>query len=156
MRCLFLATFLLILSSCSTNSTEPPTVPPIASFTPITITPVLIGKGSFSTYENIAQQNIVINNATNWNNLLSPIGQFTLQNNFITTTVDFNNYQVIAVVDRAYGSPGKIITITDITETGTNIVVSVKITGELSFIQTAAQPFHIVHIPKSAKPVIFQ
>ncbi len=156
LRCFFLATILLTLSSCSTNSTEPSTVPPAASFTPITIAPVLIGKGSLFTTENIVQQNTVINNATNWNNFISPIGQFILQNYFTTTSVDFNNYQIIAVVDRAYGSPGKIITIADITETGTNIVVSVRISGDFLFTTSASQPFHIVQIPKSPKPVIFQ
>ena len=156
LRYLFLALFLLTISSCSTNSTEPSTVPPTASFTPITITPVLIGKGSLFTTENIVQQNTVINNATNWNNFISPIGQFILQNNFTTTVVNFNNYQLILVVDRGYEYLGKIITITDVTETGTNIVVSVKISGDFLFTPSASQPFHIVQIPKSPKPVIFQ
>ena len=142
---IFISFFMLL--SCS-NSDD--------SFTPQNITPILIGKGSLMGSEGINPQNLVINNQQDWNNIINLIDQFRLNNFTETTNVDFNTYQLIAVFDEVYGSPTYQINISSIVENLNNITVTVEKIYKPSIASVMTQEFHIVKIPKSSKPVIFQ
>ena len=106
--------------------------------------------------ENIPQQNIVISNSANWNIILNSIDSFRLAQFSETTNVDFVNFQLIAVFDKVYPSPTYEFKIVNVVENSTNIVVTVQKTLQQSSVTVIDQKFHIVKIPKSPKPVVFQ
>jgi hypothetical protein len=153
---LVLLAFLTI--SCSNSDNE-------TIFTSQTITPVLIAKQDLSGSEGIPQQNIVIQDNANWNNLknqidslyiASGLGNYYTNNVFTETTIDFNNFQIIAVFDQIYGNGGQSIDITNVVENANNIVVTVQHILPGNVTTVISQPYHIIKIPKSTKPVIFQ
>lgn len=148
-KTLILSLVLFLTISCN-NSVEE------NSFTSQTITPTLIGKGSLMGSENILPQNVVYYNISGWNTILNSIDQFRLAQFTETTNVDFNNFQLIAVFDNVYPSPTYDVSITNITENENNIVVTVTKTLNPSDATIVDQKFHIVKIPKSTKPVVFQ
>ena len=140
---------ILLLISCS-SSTE------TENFNTQPITPILIAKSQLMGSENIAPQNVVYYNSTDWNNTINVIDQFRLANFTETNNVDFNTYQLIAVFDEVYGSPTYKINISSIVENLNNITVTVEKIYQPSIASVMTQEFHIVKIPKSSKPVIFQ
>lgn len=148
-KTLILSLVLFLTISCN-NSVEE------NSFTSQTITPTLIGKGSLMGSENILPQNVVYYNISGWNTILNSIDQFRLAQFTETTNVDFNNFQLIAVFDNVYPSPTYDVSITNITENENSIVVTVTKTLNPSDATIVDQKFHIVKIPKSTKPVVFQ
>ena len=125
------------------------------SFTPRDITPVLIGKGNLRQPGEIPLQQITINNNDSWNTILNSVDEYSLEE-FTETTINFNESQIIAVFDSVYGDRGHSITITSITENRSNIVVTIQKSYTPAFLIEERQPFHIVKIPKSNKPVVFQ
>jgi hypothetical protein len=147
MKTLILSLVLFLSLSCNNDD---------SSFAPQTITPVLISKGSLSGSENILPQNVVYYNITSWNTILNSIDQFRLAQFTETTNVDFNNFQLIAVFDNVYPVPTYDVSISNITENENNIVVTVSKTLNPSDATIVDQRFHIVKIPKSTKPVVFQ
>ncbi|WP_297868401.1 protease complex subunit PrcB family protein [uncultured Flavobacterium sp.] len=160
MKNLFLLLVSCIIVSC--NNDEPETTPP---FVPVTINPTLISKRNVgvSSSVGISEQKTIYNESTNWNLLLNqidsyylPLGEDYLAQHFIETNVDFTNFTVIAVFDQVYGGGGHSIDITNITEYESNIVVTVEnlLTGNGSSVVT--QPYHIVKIPKTTKPIVFE
>jgi hypothetical protein len=159
MKTLILSIILFATMGCSRTESENQ-----VSTTPQTITPTLIAKQDLSGSEGIPQQNIVFYDTTNWNNLKNQIdaryismglGNYITNNLFTETTIDFNNYQIIAVFDSVYGNGGHSIDIVNVLENKTNIVVTVQklLTGNVT--ATISQPYHIIKIPRSTKPVIF-
>jgi hypothetical protein len=81
------------------------------------------------------QQNIIINNNSDWVNLKNQIdsqfiaiglGNYHTKNNFEETTIDFTNFTVIAIFDQVYRNGGHSIDITNITEYETNVIVTVE------------------------------
>lgn len=149
MKTLILSAVLFLTLSCSNNDAN-------ITASSQTIIPVLIGKGSLMGSENIPQQNIVISNTANWNLILNSIDAFRLAQFAETTNVDFANFQLIAVFDKVYPSPTYEFNIVSIVENSTNIVVTVQKTLKQSIATIVDQKFHIVKIPKSTKPVVFQ
>lgn len=149
MKTFILSLVLFTIISCSKNDA-------VASFTPQTITPILIGKGNLSGSENISQQNIAIYNSTEWNIILNSLEQGTTSEFSETTGLDFNNYQLIALFDNLYPSPKFDIIITSITENVDNIIVNYQKIPLPIISSVYSQSFYIVKIPKSTKPVVFQ
>jgi hypothetical protein len=166
MKNLFLILVSIIMVSCNNNDEPiPQPIPTPVPFVPVTITSSLVGKNRLNGSEGVNQQENVINNETVWNNLKNQIdsqyiaigeGNYYTQNNFAETTINFNNFTVIAVFDQVYGTGGHSIDITNITEYEDNIVVTVENlqTGNASTV--ISQPFHIVKIPKATKPIVFE
>lgn len=72
-----------------------------------------------------------------------------MTNDFTDTNIDFNKYQIIAVFDQIYENGGYSIDIT-------NVIVKVEnlLTGGINSIFN--QPFHIIKISKSGKPILFE
>ncbi len=151
MKTLILSIVLFLSYSCNNNNEE-------NIFTPQTITPVLIGKGELNIpFNNInVQQNIVINNQIDWNDFITILGNSGNPSSILSETIiDFNNFEVIAIFDNVKPTGGNSIDITNIIENIDNISITIqRLQNGDTTIPT--QPFHIVKIPKSTKPVVFQ
>lgn len=125
----------------------------IESKTPINLQ--LIGKGELIG-NSLPQQNLVITNSAQWTTLLNTLdANNNVSGGFTETNIDFNQYMVIAVFDQTYLNGGHSIDIMTVNENSQNIEVDVEklLQGNVTSIVT--QPYHIVKIPKTAKPVIF-
>lgn len=162
MKNLFFLFVSLIIVSCNNNDEPEPATTP---FVPFTINPTLISKRNVgvSSSVGISEQKTIYNESTNWNLLLNQIDSYYLpfginymEEYFTETNIDFTNFTVIAVFDQVYGNGGHSIDITNITEYENNIVVTVEnlLTGNASSVIT--QPYHIVKIPKTTKPIVFE
>lgn len=110
-----------------------------------------IGKGSLNGSEGVSQSNIVISNTTDWQNLMNKMGSEI--DEFTETNIDFNAYQVIAIILEVKMN-GWDVEITSIVENTDKITVSKKETEYLTAVVT--QPYHIVKIPKTSKPIVFK
>lgn len=123
------------------------------------VTPILIAKGSLfgAGEENLNEQNLVISNANDWNTLKS---QMNTTNNNNLPEIDFVDYKVIAVFDILKMSGGFSIKIDSIVETDSAILVSVvkenAIDNSGNAVLWIEQPFHIVKIPQTSKPIVFK
>jgi len=146
-------TIILILSfflatSCSDDDNT------TTQSTPITFTE--IGKGALfgNGTEGIAQSNMVIDNTTDWQNLMTQMNSFNnVTNEFSETNIDFNVYTVIGVFLEVKPS-GWEVEISNIEENNTNIMVSKTEIEAVNSVIT--QPFHIVKIPITNKPIEFE
>lgn len=125
---------------------------------PRTINPIQIGKGELygAGSENIPKQNIVITNKSDWANLVNAINSNgNISNGFTEVEIDFTCFQIIAVFDDVKPNGGHSIDIIEVIENEGDIVVIIKniLTGDAT--QVITQPFHIVKIPRSSKPIVF-
>ena len=146
---LFLCSILFITSSCSSDNDEN-----TEGKTPVPVHQ--IGKGNLvGTY--VTQQNMVITTTAQWSALLSNLdASNNISGGFTETNIDFNQYMMIAVFDEVYSNGGHSIDIMTVDENLQNIVVDVEklLTGNVTTVVT--QPYHIVKVQKSTKPVLFQ
>ncbi len=140
----FLIAFTLF--SCNKNNNEEQQT--------ASITSINLAKGA--TTPVLDNGNYVIENSTNWNSLLSMFSNGVIIDNvFSETNIDFSQFMVIAVIDEGHTTGGWSIDITNISETSTNIEVTYSNLDNGDDTLIAIQPFHVVKIPKSNKPVIF-
>ncbi len=148
MKTLIIILFSSFLALSCTHKDENNTKSRSISFTEI-------GKGALygSGSEGITQSNLVITNDTDWQNLMNQMNSVNnVSDNFTETNIDFTTYEVIAIFLDVKAN-GWEVSITNITEDNSNIYVD-KI--EKEYVNSViTQPFHIVKIPKSNKPVIF-
>lgn len=146
MKTILSSIFIFLLLSCSNNEDN-------KSFTPQTINPVLIGQGVNT--ENVIVGNTVITNQADWEQLMS---LFTpaITNTFTETNIDFNNFQLLVVIDTLRPDTGYSINISNVTENKSNIVTTITSVNSGGGFTILSQPYHIVKIPRSSKPVIFQ
>ncbi len=109
------------------------------------------GNGS----EGITQSNMVIDNTSNWQNLMSQMNNrfHKVSDSFSETDIDFDNYLIIAVFLDVKPS-GWEVKITNITENENNLIISTKETVFLTTVIT--QPFSIVKIPVTDKTIDFK
>ena len=122
--------------------------------TEITFTEIGKGELSGNGTENIAQSNLAINNQTDWESLMNQMNSFNnVTNTFTETTIDFENYTIIAIFLEVKLN-GWTITINDITENENNLSISVT-ESELET-TVISQPFHIVKIPKTNKEIVLE
>ena len=113
-----------------------------------------VGSGSLYGDEGIQQSNLVLNNQTEWQNLLTQVNAVSpVSDNFEETTIDFESYTVIAVfLEIKLTSWG--IEITSVFENENDILVSNEETeGDATIL---SQPFHIVKMPKTTKDIVFE
>ncbi|MGC4130553.1 MAG: hypothetical protein QM564_13600 [Bergeyella sp.] len=143
-------TIILILTSAfmlfSCNSDED-------NFTIQNINPVLIGKGNDNN--NVPPQNSKITNSAEWNALLSSFGS-SITSTFTETNIDFNTFDVIVTVDEIRQDSGHSRTITSIVENQNDIVAVIVNEYAGTGYTVLTRPYHIVKIPKSSKPIVFQ
>lgn len=125
-----------------------------------TVNPTLIGNGALygDGAENIPQQNLVITSMAQWNSLKAQMN--TVNNataDFNENGIDFSNCKIIASFDKINPNGGNQINNNNIVENANNITVTIQMTGSTEpFVTTVmTQPFSIVRIPISPKPIIF-
>lgn len=150
MKTIVLILSLFLSTSCSNDDDNSVT----AQSTPITFTE--IGKGALfgNGTEGISQSNIVIDNTTDWQNLMTQMNSFNnVTNEFLETNIDFNTYTVIGIFLEVKTS-GWEVEISNIEENTTDIMVSKTETEAVNSVIT--QPFHIVKIPVTNKPIEFE
>lgn len=120
----------------------------------------IVGKGNLAGAgdEGIYESNLVIHTKADWELLISKMNAVNLEvNNFAITEVDFEKYLVIASFDKVQNSGGYSIKIMDIQDATENLIV--VITKGAPTEMTASvmtQPYYIVRIPKTNKPVVFK
>tara|TARA_B100000768_G_C11037098_1_gene272609 strand:+ start:143 stop:589 length:447 start_codon:yes stop_codon:yes gene_type:complete len=115
-----------------------------------------IGKGSLfgNGNESILRSNLVINNQSDWQNLIDQMNSVNnVSSTFSETSIDFTSFSVIAIF-LDIKQNGSEITINTITENETNILVSTQETELDNTVIT--QPFHIVKIQKTNKEIVFE
>ena len=145
---LFFCSVFFILNSCKDNDEN------TEYKTPITVQQ--IGKGDL-VGNNIPQQNMVITTSAQWNTLLNNLdASNNISGGFTETNIDFNQFMIIATFDQVFSNGGHSIDIITVDENPQSIVVDIEklLTGNATSVVT--QPYHIVKIPKSTKPVLFQ
>lgn len=138
----------LILNSCQDDEEN------VVAPTPVSFT--LIGKENFYGGTYVTPQNSVIKTTAEWNSFLTQVDANTnVSGGFTETNIDFNQFMVIAVVDQVRNNGGHSIDIMTAIENSQNITIDVEklLNGNAATVIT--QPYHIVKIQKSTKPVIF-
>lgn len=143
---LFAAVFISCSNSDDNNETPALTTTEISNGD-------LMGNGD----EGIEESRLLITNTADWNALKNSMDSVNnVSGNFTETTIDFQNYDVIAIFDEIKGNGGYTIGIDEIAENEDNFIVSIVKTSPSGFATTVmTQPFHIYKIPKATKPVIF-
>lgn len=145
---LFFCSVFFILNSCSENEET------IESKTPIAVQQ--IGKGDL-VGNNIPQQNTVITTSAQWTTLLTNLdASNNISGGFTETNIDFNQFMIIATFDQVFPNGGHSIDIMTVNENAQNIEVDVEKLLQGNVTTVVTQPYHIVKIPKSTKPIIFQ
>jgi len=139
--------FLITITGCSEGSTSQ--LGTIIDYTKIAQS-ALYGNGK----EGISQSNMVIQNETDWENLMNRMNSYNnVTDNFNKTNIDFETYTLIAIFLEIKMN-GYEVNIEKVTETKDAIHISTK---ENAFMSTAIyQPFCIIEIPKTNKTVIFK
>jgi len=127
---------------------------------PVTIEFSHVGKSELygDGAENIAGGNLVINSDADWQVLLTQMGTVNpLPENF-ASDVDFAESTVIAVFDGIRPNGGFAIDIVSVTQETREITVDVHYPdidgGNATTVIT--QPYHIIKIPKTTLPVVFE
>jgi len=123
------------------------------------VEPVLIAKGNLygSGSEGITKQNMVIENQSDWQNLMDQMNKAnTVSDSFSETKIDFSSYNIIAVFNDVKGSGGNSIEL-DISTTSENTLVKVNYfspKGNATSVMT--QPYYIVKVAKRNVPIVFE
>jgi hypothetical protein len=126
--------------------------------TPQSFQVVLIAKGDLhgNGAEKIPKQVIIISNNNDWLALINAMNtRNNVSNSFTETSIDFNRFRIIAAFDDIKPNGGHSIDITEVVETDDSIKVKVDNLKKGDATSIITQPFHIVKITKSAKPVVF-
>ncbi len=114
--------------------------------------------GFTNLYFQIPKQQLIIKTLAEWKLLLSKMGSDD-QNicKLATTDLNFDNYSIVAAIDEVKSSTGYVVTITDVVERADKLIITVKYTtlnnptsGPMN-----TQPFHIIKIHKTDKPIEF-
>jgi hypothetical protein len=144
MKTFIVSLVLLSIVSCTSNDDD---------FEPQTITPILIGEGTNSG--TAVKSNLVITNQADWTqlmNLLTPSNT----NNFTQKNIDFTKFDLLVSIDGVRPSTGYSISISKVVENRSNVTATITSTFGGSGYTIFSQPFYIVKIPKSNKPIVFQ
>ena len=106
----------------------------------------------------VPKQQLIIKTLAEWKLLLSKMNSDD-QNTCKLATADlnFDAYSIVAVIDEVKGSTGYVVTITNVVEHTEKLIITIKYTtlnnptsGPMN-----TQPFHIIKIHKTNKPIEF-
>lgn len=147
MKTSIFALLLCIVMGCSNDDDAQPATQ--------NILPTQIIKGHLNYNNTYGNENVVITNSTDWQTLMTNFSTIGVINNtpFSETNIDFQNYMILFVIEMKNSTTT--LDITSIQENSSNIIVEVD-NLQVGLTTDVAHPFHIVKIPKSSKPVIFQ
>ena len=125
----------------------------------IEVVPILIGKDALfgNGEEGINKSNLIVTNTSDWTALIEKMDSVNnTSNDFTETDIDFSQFQVIAVFDRIRNQVDGIINISNFLDDKSEIKIFISYTNQAGpWLQVINQPFHIVKIKKSEKPIIF-
>ena len=147
MKTPFLFLILFFTLSCSNDDD--------ATVTPQIIIPSQIIKGHLN-YTNIyGNENNVISNDSDWQTLMNNFATIGVINGtaFSETNIDFQNYMILFVIEVKNSTTT--LDITTIQENANTITVTVE-NLQVGATADVVHPFHIVKIPKTTKPIVFQ
>ncbi len=136
----------LFLFGCSENDDS--------GYEPNSIVQIQISQEQLMGNENVPQQNIVINDAVAWESL--KVSMHDRVQFFTETQINFDEFIILAVFDKVYPYGGHSIDITSVMEHQSNVVVKVERLLPGGAQAAIGQPYHIVKIPITSKPVIFE
>lgn len=150
---LFLIVFCMtILNRCEKNNEQLPDNK-TATMSAVIGQGVLSGSGD----EGFCKQFSVIKTEDEWKNLKTKLNSFNnVTDAFTETHIDFSMYQLVFIIDEIKGNGGWTVDITDITENSDEIVVTVSNLKTSDGSNTVTQPFQVMKIPVSDKPVVFK
>jgi hypothetical protein len=114
----------------------------------------LYGNGA----ENIAGGNLVINSDADWQILLTKMGTVNPLPEGFGADVNFAESTVIAAFDPVQNNGGHSIDIVSVVEADRQITVDITNLGPEGGNATTVmtQPYHIIKIPKTTLPVVFE
>jgi len=147
MKSLLICFALLVFAGCSNDDDTP-------AFTPQNITPVLVGKGLLNPTPLFTRETRVITTPAQWQQLLADMetAREGITQDFTETAVDFTAYEVIAAY--IVGSSGTTIDVIDVTENEDTVTVTLDNLRQ-GATQDVTHPFHIIKIPRTTKPIVF-
>lgn len=148
MKTIILILSVFLATSCSNDDDNQ-----TAQLTPVTFTE--IGTGFTDLNDNI-EQNLLITTETDWNTLLNYFPNYIVDGYINETNIDFNDYSIIAIISENQPSSGFSVNITSIEENDNLIIVYSEIQNSGSGYTGFFQPFQIVKIPVTNKPVEFE
>lgn len=144
--------YLLLIFVCSCNNNDDDS-------NIINIDSTLIAKGNLygNGTEGITEQNMVINNETTWDNLITQMDLVNDESDdFSEIDIDFAEYKVIAVFDEIKENGGYSLEL-NINSNSENIIVSITdLVPEGNATTVITQPYYIVKIPTTDLPIIFE
>lgn len=146
MKAIILSIFIFSVLGCSKNDDS--------GNDPQAITPLQISQFHLTGTEGVPQQNIVIADEAVWETIKESMS--TRLHHFTETEINFDEFIVLAVFDQIYPYEGNSIDITGVVEHQSNIIVTVDRLLPGSALTMIQQPYHIVKIPISNKPVVFE
>ncbi len=149
MKPIILPLLLLFTISCSNDNDSigtQPEYPNLIEFTTIAESVLT------NYYTNTGQQNIIIENNTEWNAFLTNMDWLAPSMN----NIDFAAQTVLVVFDEPHATGGYEIAIQSITEFQNQIEVIILQSGNGDATQIITQPWQVVVTHKLNKPVIFQ
>ena len=149
MKTIILILSIFLATSCSNDDDDNQTV----QFTPVTFTE--IGRG-FTGLDGDMEQNLLITTETDWNSLLNYFPSYTVDGYINETNIDFNEYSIIAIISEDQPNTGFSVNITSIEENDNLIIVYSEIQNAGSGYAVIVQPFQIVKIPQTNKPIEFE
>ena len=142
----------IALTACTRESSDLVPQP----FVPVNIIPEIIGEGpSAPGGINDVVLNQVITNDSEWQTFLLSHQTRPSLHYFVTTIVDFTQFQVLAVYDKSRPANGFFIDIVSVVENVNEITVKVESSGTIGFLPAFTRPFQVVKIPVSTKPIVF-
>ena len=108
--------------------------------------------------EGISEGNYIIKDEKSFENLFSKMNSVNRESiKFKEYKVDFDKEMIIAVFSRVLGSGGSKIFVDKVIETPKNYQVKIQYkTGGGMAIMVMNQPYHIIVVPKTDKPVEFE
>jgi len=118
----------------------------------------VIGKGdSFPTDKSTAQRHLVINDIKSWNSLKKEMNTSgNLSKSLKETNIDFNTFQIIAVIDKNQGNGGHSIDIVTLNENRNTIIVKVEKLKNGNSSAKKSRPYDIIKIAKTDKKIVFE
>jgi len=148
MKPLFYFLVALLAISCNDDTA-------VSTTQPQDISPLLVAKGVLSSTDRFSVENRIITTNAQWEELLTNMeaAREGITADFVETSINFNEYQVIA--SYIIGSSATTIDVTGVTENEDNITVTLENLRK-GVTQDVTHPFHIIKIPRSSKPIIFE
>lgn len=117
-------------------------------------------------YADAPQGHFVINDEAAWFTFAESINAPLIYNpetgantnELLTADIDFSAYTVIAVVDALHNHGGYDIEITSVARNDAAVAVTVETAypGDGAVTTVLTQPYHIIKIPKTTLPVVFE